>query len=423
VKRLLAILATTMAAASLALLTPRPAAAATWTQNTGMEADANGDGVSDCWQRGGFGTNTFTWSRSDDQANAHDGRFYEKVQITSYSSGDRKLVLKQDAGACAREITPGQTWRVSGYYVANVPTRIAVYYRRGSDGTWVYWGQSPAFAAAATWAQATWVTPAVPVGATHLSFGLSIATAGTMLVDDLSAGLVLPSGSSLLSYGFTDADQLITNQYAYWNASAPGIRTSSRFEMNSGSVFVRQNAGWTGVPDRVSPNIGSTNGTNSAVFRMTTRQGDFVDAQVDLRLKKLGLLASDPQDYDGVHLLLRYQNEKSLYYASVSRRDNTVVIKKKVPGGPSNEGTYYNLTPYVPFTTATAIWQQVRATIRTNTNGTVTIALYVNNLTTPLVVGTDTRTGGAPEITGPGKIGVRADNCEFEIDDLIVRQL
>ena len=421
-RRLFAILSTTMIAGSL-LLAPRPAVAATWIQNAGMEADADADLVSDCWQRGGFGANAFTWSRPDDQAKAHDGRFYEKVQITSYTDGDRKLVLKQDTGACARQVTPGQRWRVSGYYIADAPTKLAVYYRRGADGTWAFWDKSPAFAAASTWAQATWVTPAVPPGATHLSFGLSIAAAGTMLIDDLAAGPVMPSATPLLSYGFTDTDQLVTNEYAYWNASVPGVRTSSRFEMNSGSLFIRQNAGWTGVPDRIPPNIASTNGTNSAVFRMTSRQGEFVDTQVDLRLKKVGLLTTHPHDYDGVHILLRYQNEKSLYYASVSRRDNTVVIKKKVPGGPSNEGTYHNLTPYVPFTVPTAVWQSVRTTIRTNTNGTVTIALFINDMTTPVVVGTDSRTGGAPEITGPGKIGVRGDNCEFELDELVIRQL
>jgi hypothetical protein len=52
----------------------------------------------------------------------------------------------------------------------------------------VYWTQSPTFAASSTWAQATWTTPPIPAGATHLSFGLGITAVGTLTQDDLSFG-------------------------------------------------------------------------------------------------------------------------------------------------------------------------------------------------------------------------------------------
>ena len=46
--------------------------------------------------------------------------------------------------------------------------------------------QSPTFATTTSWAQATWTTPPVPAGATHISFGLGITAVGTLTQDDLS---------------------------------------------------------------------------------------------------------------------------------------------------------------------------------------------------------------------------------------------
>src|SRR5690606_31293089 len=34
--------------------------------NPSLESDANNDGVADCWQRAGFGTNSFVWTRTTD---------------------------------------------------------------------------------------------------------------------------------------------------------------------------------------------------------------------------------------------------------------------------------------------------------------------------------------------------------------------
>ena len=38
--------------------------------------------------------------------------------------------------------------------------------------------------AASSWTQANWTTPAVPSGATGLSFGLNLAAAGSLTTDD-----------------------------------------------------------------------------------------------------------------------------------------------------------------------------------------------------------------------------------------------
>ncbi len=148
--------------------------------NASLETDTGGGSTPDCWQQGGTGTNTYTWSRT---SNAHSGNWAENVTITAYTSGDRKLVTSQQANACSPRVNAGSTYNVGGWYEANQTAHIILYYLN-SSGSWVYWTQSPAFAASSSWANATWTTPAVPAGATALSFGINIAAVGSITTDD-----------------------------------------------------------------------------------------------------------------------------------------------------------------------------------------------------------------------------------------------
>src|SRR4029079_8521338 len=124
---------------------------------------------------------------------------------------------------------------------------------------------------------------------------------------------------------FAYPDGLITNEFAHWNPTNPSAIHSPVWDMTSGSEFGSSGAGWTGVPDDVGPNATSSNGTNSAVFRLVTKQSNFGDVSVSFLLRNQGLTTtpSTPAvDWDGVHIFLRYQSEESLYYASINRRDN-----------------------------------------------------------------------------------------------------
>src|SRR5262249_10514418 len=127
-------------------------------------------------------------------------------------------------------------------------------------------------------------------------------------------------------------------------------------------------------------------------------------------------------DWDGVHIFLRYQDEYTLYYASINRRDNKIIIKKKLKGGPnpSNGGTYYDLCAPVSYEVSYGQWQNVMATIKDNPDGSVTIALYANDKL--LVSATDNGVGGDP-IRKPGKTGIRADNANIKFRDFTVRAL
>jgi len=147
-------------------------------QNASLET-ASGS-TPTCWQLGGYGNNTFAWTRTSD---AHTGSFAEKLDINTFTDGDRKLVNTQDAGACAPAATPGKVYTVTVWYKSTVAPRIFAYYRN-SSGVWTFWANSAALPVSAGWTQVSYTTPAVPAGATNLSVGLGISAVGSLTMDD-----------------------------------------------------------------------------------------------------------------------------------------------------------------------------------------------------------------------------------------------
>lgn len=148
-------------------------------KNPSLETDANGDQVPDCWQRGGFGTNTATFTLTSD---AFDGTRAQNINVTSFSSGARRLVSAQDSGTCAPAVTPGRTYTMTAYYKSTAQPRFSVYYRNTS-GSWVWFAESSMLPATSTYTQATYTTPPMPSGATAISIGLSLFSTGSLTSD------------------------------------------------------------------------------------------------------------------------------------------------------------------------------------------------------------------------------------------------
>lgn len=224
----------------------------------------------------------------------------------------------------------------------------------------------------------------------------------------------------LLSDSFTAPDGLITNEYAFWNPTATDAVTSPIWQLTSGSLFDRDDTAWTGVPDDVSPNATSTNGTDSAVFRMRSSAGDFGNVKLSISLLNRGLTqtaTTPPESWDGVHLWLRYQSEYSLYALSVNRRDGVVAIKKKCPGGTTNGGTYYTLGARSGYPIPFGTWQSVAASAHTNASGSVSLQIWWGS---SVVLSATDAGQGCPPITTPGRVGVRGDNDNFQFDSLRV---
>ncbi len=217
--------------------------------------------------------------------------------------------------------------------------------------------------------------------------------------------------------------RLITNEYAFRNPSASDAHIDSTWEVTSGSLFGTNGGDYSGIPDHRSPNAASTNGTNSAVFRCRTKRSNFGDVAVEFNLRNVKLYdhtGVGPHSYDGVHVWVRYQSEYQLYAVTVNRRDSQVVIKKKVPGGISNGGTYFTLAQAhyrVPFGAS----QHVRVVARNVANGAVMLALQIDGRT--LIQTLDAGTIGGAPIVNPGRLGIRGDNTEFYFDGFKVTSL
>lgn len=155
---------------------------------------------------------------------------------------------------------------------------------------------------------------------------------------------------------------------------------------------------------------------DAGVFRADTRRVDFGDVDVSFTLVNNGLTTGSGESWHGVHMFLRRQSEFHTYYLSVNRRDNRALIKKKVPGGSSNGGTYYDLAA-AAFPVAYGRAQQVMGRVVNNPDGSVTVSLFVDGRR--ILAATDSGVGGPP-IRTPGGTGVRGDYTAFYTDDFTV---
>jgi hypothetical protein len=230
------------------------------------------------------------------------------------------------------------------------------------------------------------------------------------------------TGSLLFKDAFGRSDGLITNEYAYWADGARDAVVSPTWRVTSGSFFVHSGTGWTGIPDAVRPNAASSNGTDSAVFRLTTRRSDFANVAVTFRLRNNALVTTPrtpSRAWDGIHIFLRYRSPREMYYASIDRRDQRGIVKKKCPEGSVNGGTYFTLGSYVQHTFPLGRWRLIRATIETESAGSVVIALYEGSRR----ILTTRDTGIGCVAIGSGAVGLRGDNDNFQIDDFSVKAL
>lgn len=209
---------------------------------------------------------------------------------------------------------------------------------------------------------------------------------GALLVARAAGALTAPPGSAFYE-PFDYADGRISASHPVWFVT-------------SGALYARQGLGWTDSP----------------VFRVITRRRDFRDCAVSFRLRNRGLTIGAGQTWHGAHVFLRYQSQYHLYAVTVNRRDGTIVIKKKVPGGSSNGGTYYTLasarraTPY-------GAWQFVRASAVDLAGGAVRIDLSLDG---GRVMSAVDHGAGGPPIRAAGAVGIRSDYDAISFDDFRV---
>jgi hypothetical protein len=150
-----------------------------------------------CFQQAGanVASNIATWSLTSD---AHSGSVAERIDVTSWSAGDRKLVLtqRQSESSCLAAVTPGRTYSMWVSYKGNWaysgsnPTKVSIasYYRNAS-GVWTYWQGSPLVSPTPFWNLAYFTSAPLPAGATAVSFGLAISGVGNLTTDDYAMSM------------------------------------------------------------------------------------------------------------------------------------------------------------------------------------------------------------------------------------------
>lgn len=412
-------------AGALAITAPSAAAAPVAHR---FDADADRNGVADCWF-------TNPWGGQSSSAWLTSGRS-GRAQVLSgvrFASG-ASLRLAQE-GRCALPVVAGQRVRSAVWYQASGPAEMWIE-SRSSRGTWNMVRRT-AIPRSSSWARLDPAEVVMPAGTTAARVQFRLTGVGRLTVDDLSVEKVTANQSTapttpntpttpgtsatgvLFAPIFPSVDRLITNEYAFWSGSAGNAVKSPEWRVTSGSLFSRGGTAWTGVPDDREPNATSSTGTNSAIFRAITPPLSTADVgvQMALRINRMTSTPSTPQvAWDGVHMFLRYQSEYSLYYASVARRDGSVVLKKKCAGGSSNGGTYYTLGSRSAYPLPAGTWAGVGATAKNNVDGSVTLSLQRGGQT--ILSAVDRGIGCSP-IRSAGSTGVRGDNTDFQFGDFM----
>jgi hypothetical protein len=206
---------------------------------------------------------------------------------------------------------------------------------------------------------------------------------------------------------------LVTNAFAYLHPSNRHSRLSRDWITTSGSLFAKDGAGWTGVPDDEDTGPDSARHTESAVFRLVTRRRDFGPVRVSMWVRlepPITTQRTPARDWDGGHIWLRYHSPQELYGISFRRRDGIVVIKRKIPGfGPEDEDNGgYATVAEGKHAIAYGTWHHLAASAVNLPSGSVLLRLDIDGKT--VLTGEDRNPG---PLTRPGRVGLRADNTEL----------
>jgi hypothetical protein len=218
---------------------------------------------------------------------------------------------------------------------------------------------------------------------------------------------------------FRGPDGLIANHDGYWS----GIDQDPQWAVESGSLYRRSDTAWT----------------TSSVFRAWSTREDVRSVRVAFDLRTNGFTNGSadrpPRAWDGVKIWLHalhtdggvlgapMPGSPAGYTAEVSLRDGHIYVQKKVAGrwagGNYVEGgSYFLLSSPVSRPARIGEWERVGGVARDNPDGSVTIQV-IRNGEVALEV-TDHGEMGGPPLRGPGRIGIRGDNTDFQIDNVRV---
>jgi hypothetical protein len=160
-------------------LVATPAQAATnLVTNPSLESSAGG--FPECWERSGYGDQTYTAGVT---TSAHTGNVALKIDISAYTSGDRKVMMLKTP-SCAPTVTAGRQYDLSVWYKSTTIAAAMTVFRHDTTAGWQYWTDLATLPASSTYRQKTVRTPPIPTGTDQITWGVSIYGAGTLITDD-----------------------------------------------------------------------------------------------------------------------------------------------------------------------------------------------------------------------------------------------
>ena len=241
--------------------------------------------------------------------------------------------------------------------------------------------------------------------------------------------LVAPSVATadvLLDDGFDSANgpnDLITNEYAAWHdADASAVR-SPNWESDGGSLFsvsapgpdgTTAQVGYTGDLDNEAADRYSDLNTHSDKMRFWTKSSGYGDVRVSAWIEPLGWGAGVPTTWGGFKFYLRREKgvtESPFYTAEPYIYDGHVRIQKKC-----GDGIYHVLAEAPAATVPLGSWHQIAASSVTESDGSVTISLYIDG---DLILQARDQGTGCPPLTA-GHVGFRSDFFRYYLDDFKV---
>lgn len=220
-----------------------------------------------------------------------------------------------------------------------------------------------------------------------------------------------------------------TSPYFWLNSGGELVITGGVGETMLGNALAGDY--WHDLYARDNP-VDTDGGTHPQnLFRLVTKsQWSSVSEQAGFYIAKDNFSASPNRNAsNGLLLMSRYaMGGQTLYYAGV-RVDGTAVIKKKI------KGTYYTLAQSKIFSGTyngsqdaknlipEGAWISLRSDTVTNSNGSVTVTLYMElpgeTQWKQLLVATDSgQYGATAPILGPGYQGIRTDFMDVEFSSL-----
>lgn len=165
---------------------PAPVTGPNLVHNPSLEDDLDGDGEPDGFVLAGYGVNTYEFSRVG--SGAHTGVYAERLSISRWTSGDRKVLAGYDLSKAQIPATTGQRYETSVWYSSDHPVLMEAFYHDAAG--WHFWEESLYYPASAGWQQIVWRTSRTPAGADYWSFGPALTSEGNLTVDDFNAQLV-----------------------------------------------------------------------------------------------------------------------------------------------------------------------------------------------------------------------------------------